>query len=250
MLGLAGLIGAGKWHDGGRRRRGVTVSACACKNEFGSTPPGVELLGRPSLPPSEGRPLFSQTSRYRWSLSTAWRRDLSSAFVVRQHSDVSVDAGPLQTLLDAPSTTDVLVNGGAVWVDSGCGLERVPLDLGGEERVRALAVRLAASVGRRLDAASPFVDARLGGDIRLHAVLPPIAREGTCVSLRVLRPRTEPLSTLVGSVELADVLRKLVAARLSFLVTGGTGVGKTTILSALLGCADPDGSRGRGRRLE
>ena len=152
---------------------------------------------------------------------------------------MSVDAGPLQALLDVPATTDVLVSGGDVWVDCGRGLEPVVIDLGGEERVRALAVRLAATAGRRLDAASPFVDARLAGDIRLHAVLPPIARDGTCLSLRVLRPRSEPLEALVGCAELADVLRKLVRSRLSFLVTGGTGVGKTTLLAALLGCADP-----------
>ena len=150
-----------------------------------------------------------------------------------------VDAGPLQALLDAPTTTDVVVNGGVVWADEGRGLERVAIDLGGEERIRALAVRLAASVGRRLDAAAPFVDARLAGEVRLHAVLPPISREGTCLSLRVLRPRAEPLEELVGSAELAGVLRKLVASRRSFLVTGGTGAGKTTLLSALLGCADP-----------
>lgn len=152
---------------------------------------------------------------------------------------VGIDAGPLAALLAAPETTDVLVNGGTVWVDSGAGLARNDCDCGGEERVRALAVRLAASVGRRLDAASPFVDARLDGDIRMHAVLPPISREGTCLSLRVLRPRSEPLETLVGSAELAGVLGKLVSARCSLLVTGGTGVGKTTILASLLSQADP-----------
>ncbi len=158
-----------------------------------------------------------------------------------------VGAGPLQPLLEEPGTTDVLVNGpGAVWVDRGEGLERLPrgrVDLGGEPELRALAVRLAAAAGRRLDDACPCVDAQLPDGVRLHAVLPPLSPAGTLLSLRVPRRRAFALEELevVGTVApgWAPVLRAVLRERLSFLVTGGTGSGKTTVLSTLLGLADP-----------
>ncbi|MGQ7349838.1 TadA family conjugal transfer-associated ATPase [Quadrisphaera oryzae] len=154
-----------------------------------------------------------------------------------------MSAGPLQQLLDLPGTTDVLVNGpGSVWVDRGEGLVRVDLDVGPEHQVRALAVRLAAGAGRRLDDASPCVDAVLPDGTRLHAVLPPVSSSGTLLSLRV--PRRTPLSLAeleaAGSLPpgWAAVLRAAVHHRCSLLVSGGTGSGKTTLLAALLGLVD------------
>nr|WP_244308412.1 TadA family conjugal transfer-associated ATPase [Kineococcus rubinsiae] len=153
-------------------------------------------------------------------------------------------AGRLEELLRADGVTDVLVNGGgAVWVDDGAGLRPAGLRLDGEAEVRALAVRLAAGAGRRLDEASPFVDARLPDGTRLHAVLPPLAPEGTHVSLRVPALRRWRLADLVVAGGLAPallpVLRAVVARRLSLLVSGGTGAGKTTLLQALLGEVGP-----------
>jgi pilus assembly protein CpaF len=153
-------------------------------------------------------------------------------------------AGPLQPLLDDPRTTDVLVNGpGEVWVDDGSGLRRVDVDVGDEAALRGLAVRLAAGAGRRLDDASPCVDARLPDGVRLHAVLPPVSPAGTLVSLRVPRRRVLTLPDLVDSGVVpptwAPVLVALVRRRLAFLVSGATGSGKTTVLSSLLGLADP-----------
>lgn len=153
-------------------------------------------------------------------------------------------AGPLQPLLDDPAVTDVLVNGPRqIWVDRGAGLERADPVLDDEGELRALAVRLAAASGRRLDDANPCVDARLPDGVRLHAVLPPISAAGTLLSLRVPRRRSLSLEDLVvlGSVprDWVDVLTAIVRKRLSFLVSGGTGSGKTTVLSSLLGLADP-----------
>ena len=111
-----------------------------------------------------------------------------------------------------------------------------------ERAVRRLAQRLAATAGRRLDDASPYVDARLPDGARLHAVLPPVAPEGTCLSLRLPRRRAFTIDELVaaGTVPAggAQVLRALVRARAAFLVTGGTGTGKTTLLAALLSMVD------------
>nr|WP_242606128.1 TadA family conjugal transfer-associated ATPase [Frankia sp. Cppng1_Ct_nod] len=155
-----------------------------------------------------------------------------------------VGAGPLEPLLADPSVTDILVNGpGEVWVDRGTGIERCDITFADDDAVRRLAVRLAAATGRRLDAATPFADARLGDGTRLHAVLAPVAVTGTCLSLRVPRRRPFTLDSLVstGTIPsvMADVLDAVVQARLATLVTGGTGSGKTTMLGALLGQVDP-----------
>ena len=151
-----------------------------------------------------------------------------------------VGTGPLESLLSQPDVSDVLVNGpGEVWVDRGSGLVRSDVAFRDEPAVRRLAQRLASAAGRRLDVACPTVDARLADGTRLNAVLPPVSPAGTVLSLRVSRRRTFTLPALVhrGAVPLAaaEVLTGLVEARASFLVTGGTGTGKTTVLSTLLG---------------
>lgn len=148
-------------------------------------------------------------------------------------------AGPLDPLLREPDVSDVLVNApDEVWVDRGAGLEETAVLFPDEAAVRRLAQRLAAAAGRRLDTASPTVDARLADGTRLHAVLPPVSPSGTLISLRVARRRAFRLDELVGHGTLAPpvagALRGLVRVRASFLVTGGTGTGKTTLLSALL----------------
>jgi pilus assembly protein CpaF len=169
----------------------------------------------------------------------------SSVLAVAQalHRD-SVGAGPLEPLLALPGITDVLVNGpDDVYVDTGGGLRTVPVRFDSDEDVRRLAVRLAASVGRRLDDASPFVDARMADGTRVHAILGNLADVGTCVSLRVPARSRLTLDDWVASgschPEVADVLSRLVAAKVAFLVSGGTGSGKTTLLGSLLALVPP-----------
>ncbi|MFJ7211671.1 TadA family conjugal transfer-associated ATPase [Amycolatopsis sp. NPDC098790] len=167
----------------------------------------------------------------------------------RRARDEFVGAGPLAPLLENPATTDVLVTGPAeVWTDGAEGLARTDIRFQDEEAVRRLAQRLALAAGRRLDDAQPYVDGWLPGAgphgrIRVHAVLPPVAANGTCLSLRVLRPATHDLAKLqeLGAFDEngAKVLRTVVKRRMAFLVTGGTGAGKTTLLAALLGAVDP-----------
>jgi pilus assembly protein CpaF len=164
--------------------------------------------------------------------------------LVREAASEFTGAGPLDALLRVPGITDVLVNGpGEVWVDRGHGLERVAQRFADEASLRRLAQRLAAQAGRRLDDASPYVDAALPDGTRLHAVLPPIAGAGTCLSLRTFRRRGFTLGELERegtlTAETCQLLREIVKARLAFMVTGGTGSGKTTLLGAVIGLVDP-----------
>lgn len=168
---------------------------------------------------------------------------VSDALVLRtldQLRRTSIGAGPLDALLHLGGVTDVLVNGpDQVFIDRGQGLEVTDVRFDDDEQVRRLAVRLAASAGRRLDEASPCVDARLADGTRVHAVLASLADPGTCISLRVPSRLAFPLERWVatGSMDegCADLLRRLVARRVAFLVSGGTGSGKTTLLATLLG---------------
>lgn len=146
-----------------------------------------------------------------------------------------VGAGPLEPLLRSPDVTDVLVNGpDEVWIDTGSGLVRTAVRFPDEATLRRLAQRLTAAAGRRLDDASPYADARLPGGVRLHAVLPPVAATGTCLSLRLPRRRAFTLDELVTArtvpPEGADLLAALIESRAAFLISGGTGTGKTTLL--------------------
>ncbi|TDB77902.1 TadA family conjugal transfer-associated ATPase [Micromonospora sp. KC721] len=157
--------------------------------------------------------------------------------------DDLVGAGPLAPLLADPLVTDVLVNGVRVWVDRGDGLRQVAVPIGTVDDVRRLAQRLTAAAGRRLDDGCPYADARLPDGTRLHAVLPPVATDGPYLSLRTFRQRPFTLDELVrhGTVPrpVAPLLAAVVAARLAYLVTGGTGSGKTTLLNTLLGMVPP-----------
>ncbi|WP_341395219.1 TadA family conjugal transfer-associated ATPase [Arthrobacter sp. G119Y2] len=151
--------------------------------------------------------------------------------------------GPLQELALLPGISDILVNGpDRVWVDSGNGLELTELRFGSDAEVQALAARLIAAGGRRLDDSNPCVDVQLRG-YRVHAVLRPISTGSTLLSIRIRRTLTFTLEELQagGTVdpESAGVLRRLVASRLNFLISGATGTGKTTLLSTLLSLSDP-----------
>jgi pilus assembly protein CpaF len=153
-------------------------------------------------------------------------------------------AGPLEPLLELDGVTDVAVNGdGSVWLDVGSGLVKADVDLGGADAVRRLAVRLAGLAGRRLDETSPFVDGVLPSGVRLHAILPPLVADGPHLTLRIPARTTMTLADLQARSMFprgwGEVLLRMVHGRVAFVVSGGTGVGKTTLLGALLGEAAP-----------
>jgi pilus assembly protein CpaF len=152
--------------------------------------------------------------------------------------------GPLQALARDPSVTDIFVNGPeSVWLDRGEGLEKAPVAFSGEPQIRALAARLVAAGGRRLDDGSPCVDVRLDGGYRVHAVLPPISTAGTLLSIRIRRETLFSMDELrrngMFGPLVQDVLERVVERRLSFLISGATGSGKTTLLATLLSLCHP-----------
>ncbi|WP_084316492.1 TadA family conjugal transfer-associated ATPase [Actinospica robiniae] len=164
--------------------------------------------------------------------------------LARAVCDQFLGSDPIAALLRDPEVTDVLINGpGTSWVERAGRLEPVENGFVDEAAVRRYAQRLAVQAGRRLDDASPYVDVRLPDGSRMHAILPPLAVEGTTISLRTSRRRAFSLAELheMGTVNelCVALLAEIVAKRVSFLVTGGAGTGKTTLLSALLSLVEP-----------
>ncbi|QJC22740.1 TadA family conjugal transfer-associated ATPase [Arcanobacterium buesumense] len=169
--------------------------------------------------------------------------DLAQADAQVRHEVIGAGAtiGPL---LEDSKVTDVVVNGpGQVWVDRGLGMVPVAIADGDNELstalgVRALAVRLAALCGQRLDDSSPIVDGTFPSGVRLHAVVPPLSASGTLISLRTHRAQVMSLEELVrvGSVPkvLLELMDALVQRKANVIISGATGAGKTTFLNAML----------------
>lgn len=152
--------------------------------------------------------------------------------------------GPLEPLLPTEGLSDVYINGHEnVFVETLGGVTRVPSPFANEADVRALAVRLITAAGRRLDDANPCVDVQTATGLRVHAVIPPVSTSGTLLSIRFQAPQRLSLTDLVssGSIHpfMADVLCTAISAGANLMISGATGSGKTTVLSALLSQCDP-----------
>lgn len=157
--------------------------------------------------------------------------------------------GGLLPLIDDPGMQDLLVQVAGdvsrLWVDRGSGgLEQIEGWRAPAEWAQRFAVALIAAGGRHIDERNPCADVHLGGGIRVHAALSPIAVEGAAVSIRLPRPQPLSLEDLVSSGTcspgLAAELRGAVLRRQNLLITGGTATGKTTLLAALLDVAPPE----------
>lgn len=165
------------------------------------------------------------------------------AELVRDLTDELLGLGVLEQLLREPGVSDVMVNGPReVWVERYGQMEHVDVVFSdGQALLRAIR-RVVGPRGHRLDAAQPWVDARLPDGSRLHAVIDPIALDGPLVTLRRFNPSTWSLHELAAGGAIPEAiygrLVEAVAQRLSIVVCGRTGSGKTTLLQALLGAAD------------
>src|SRR5437763_513287 len=149
--------------------------------------------------------------------------------------------GMLDGLLADGEISDVMVNGpGPVWVERCGALERLDVTLD-RATIDVLVERIVGPLGLRVDRSSPLVDARLPDGSRVNVVVPPLAVDGPCITIRRFATRDLPLESFAPP-DVAALLAASVAARRNILVSGGTGAGKTTLLNALAGHI-PSGER-------
>lgn len=146
--------------------------------------------------------------------------------------------GPLTSLLDDDTITDLMINGdGAVWADRGRGPQPTGVTLGVAEVTLAIE-RILSPLGRRVNPVDPVVDARLDDGSRVHVVVPPVAVDGPCLTIRRFGARSIPLGALAADGP-AALLADAVRGRANIVVAGGTGSGKTTLLNTLAGHIEP-----------
>ncbi|WP_373354265.1 CpaF family protein [Pseudoroseicyclus sp. CXY001] len=146
--------------------------------------------------------------------------------------------GPLETLLKDDSVSDILVNGPQqIFVERGGRLQLTDVTFKDERHLQRIIDKIVSAVGRRVDESNPYVDARLADGSRFNAMVPPIAVDGSLVSIRKFKKDKLGIDDLVRygafSEEMAAFLQAAVATRLNVIVSGGTGSGKTTTLNAL-----------------
>lgn len=160
--------------------------------------------------------------------------------VQRQIEDEVLGLGPLEPLLSDPAVSDVLVNGcRPIYVERHGKLEQTPLQFHDDTHLMNIIDRIVSAVGRRVDEASPMVDARLKDGSRVNVIIPPLAIDGPVLSIRRFAVDTLTTEDLVrlGTLtpSIAEVLGAIVQARLNVLISGGTGSGKTTLLNVMSG---------------
>ncbi|MGN7154711.1 ATPase, T2SS/T4P/T4SS family [Dietzia cercidiphylli] len=160
---------------------------------------------------------------------------------LRLISDIQDDVlghGPLERLLADPTVTEIMVNGpDMIYVEQRGRLTRSSARFTSEEHLRQVIERIVSRIGRRIDESSPLVDARLADGSRVNAVIPPLAVNGSSLTIRKFSKDPFKVNDLIGfgtlTPEMAELLRACVQARLNIIVSGGTGSGKTTLLNVL-----------------
>ncbi len=153
--------------------------------------------------------------------------------------------GPLEPLVQDPTINDILVNrSDQIFVERAGKLELTDVKFRDESHLRKIIEKIVSAVGRRIDESSPMCDARLLDGSRVNAIIPPLALDGSSISIRKFSKDKLQISDLVEkrslTPEIAELLRGIVEARLNVLISGGTGCGKTTILNILSGFIPAD----------
>jgi len=148
--------------------------------------------------------------------------------------------GPLEILLADPTISDILVNRyDQIYIERNGRLQPTDVTFKDERHVQQIIERIVSSVGRRIDESSPMVDARLADGSRVNAIIPPLALDGSAMSIRRFRTDKLGADDLVGreswTNEMKDFMAAAVSCRLNVIVSGGTGSGKTTLLNILSG---------------
>lgn len=193
----------------------------------------LEKMTRQQIETEIGELVHEQLAQQKHALNHEERKQLVADIL-----DELLGLGPLEPLLEDSSITDILVNGPeVVFVERKGVLERVETRFKDERHLLRIIQKIVSAVGRRVDESSPFVDARLPDGSRVNAIVPPLAVDGSLLSIRKFAKipiNMEKLSEL-GSVPapIAEVLKGVVKARRNVLISGGTGSGKTTLLNAM-----------------
>ena len=193
----------------------------------------LEKMTRPQIETEIGELVHEQLALQKHALNQEERKRLVADIL-----DELLGLGPLEPLLQDPSITDILVNGHeTVFVERGGVLERVETRFKDERHLLRIIQKIVSAVGRRVDESSPFVDARLPDGSRVNAIVPPLAVDGSLLSIRKFAKIPISMAKLAeyGSVppEIAEVLGGIVRGRRNVLISGGTGSGKTTLLNAM-----------------
>jgi pilus assembly protein CpaF len=186
---------------------------------------------------------------------TGWVKDLLTETKIQlnfleQHALVEsliadmLGLGPLEPLIEDETVTDIMVNGARqVYVERRGKLELTGVRFRDDDHVMNVATRIVTRVGRRIDEATPLVDARLLDGSRVNIIAPPLAIDGPSISIRKFSKKTITLDTMAQqaniSPEMATLLKVAARCRLNILISGGTGSGKTTLLNALSRLIDP-----------
>ena len=171
----------------------------------------------------------------------AEERGLSAADrerLVEEIADDTLGHGPIEKLLADESVSEIMVNGPLdVWIERRGRLHQTTVRFDDDAHIRRIIAKIASQVGRRVDEASPMLDARLPDGSRVNAVLPPLSLSGPLLTIRKFQRERFRLTDMVrlGSLsqEAADLLRVCLRGELNILVSGGTGSGKTTMLNAM-----------------
>ena len=193
----------------------------------------LDGMSRLQIQDEVGDIVQEELAKQNHALNHAERRQL-----VDDVLDELLGLGPLEPLLKDAQITDILVNGyDNVFVERFGTLEHSPVRFKDERHLLRIIQKIVSAVGRRVDESSPLVDARLADGSRVNAVVPPLALDGSLLSIRKFAKVPISIARLIeiGSVpaQVAEVLKAIVASRRNVLISGGTGSGKTTMLNAM-----------------
>ena len=158
--------------------------------------------------------------------------------IVDEVIDEVLGLGPLELILKDPDVSDILINGPKnIYVEKGGQMQKSEVEFRDNKHLLQIVDRIVSKVGRRVDETSPMVDARLEDGSRVNAIIPPLALDGACVSIRRFGSNPLKLEDLLNykafTPEMVMLLEGCIKARLNVVIAGGTGSGKTTLLNTL-----------------